>query len=131
MRSILHNLILAPVVMAAAALVTTSAMAEATVNVPFSFTVAGKYCPAGPYLVQRDLAHNFVTLKSKNAPLGFNWLIGPGNPGPTDTKVTLRFDDWGANHALQSVQYGSLITSKLDKGASGREHNPVRIVQGQ
>ena len=53
MRSILHNLILVPAVAAAAALATTSASAETTLKIPFGFTVAGHYCPAGRYAIER------------------------------------------------------------------------------
>jgi hypothetical protein len=130
MRSILHSLVLAPVVMAAAALATTSAMAEATVNVPFSFTVAGKNCPAGQYTVQRDVIHNFITLRSKYAPVGFNWILGPGDGVTKDSTITLSFDQQDQRYRLQSVEYGTDKTRRLDK-APPSEHKTVRIVQGQ
>jgi hypothetical protein len=130
MRSILHKLILAPALIAAAALGTNTAMAaESTVKVPFGFTVAGKYCPAGTYTVLRDTIQPFVTLKGKEAPVSFNWVLVPGEPEPTDTKVTLRFDAVGQGYALRTVQYGPRITRQLDKGIS--EHSPVRTVEGQ
>ena len=131
MRSILHKVVLASVVMATAALATNSAMAEARVNVPFKFTVAGKQCPAGAYSVIEDTTHNRVTLWSKTAPISFTWLIGAGDPAPTDNKVILRFGEQGTNYTLQSVQYRSLITARLDKGSKHSEHTPVRMVEGQ
>ena len=132
MRSILGKIILAPVVMAAAALATNTAMAEtATVQVPFSFTAAGKTCPAGPYLVRRDGNGNIVVLQSKEAPRIFAWLASPGAPGPTDTKVTLRFSEDGATHTLETVQYGSVITRNLDKYGKHSEHAHARMVGGQ
>jgi hypothetical protein len=131
MRSILGKMILAPVVMAAAALATNTAMAEAvTVKVPFSFTVAGKLCPAGLYTVQRDGVSHIVTLQSKNASRIFGWVVGPGAPDPTDTRIRLRFDEDGDSRALQSVQYGPLITRNLDKHTHS-EHAQVRIIEGQ
>ena len=131
MRSILHKIVLAPVVMAAAALATNSAMAEARVNVPFKFNVAGKECPAGPYMVIEDTTHNRVTLWSRDAPLSFTWLIGAGDPAPGDNKVILRFDATGENYVLRTVQYHSLITPRLDKHVKGSEHMPVRMIEGQ
>ena len=46
MRSILHSLVLAPALFAAAAPAPNIAMAEAALTVPFNFTVDGKVCPA-------------------------------------------------------------------------------------
>ena len=131
MRSILHKLVLAPVVLAAAALATTTAMAEARVTVPFSFTVAGKQCPAGKYSIIEDSTHNRVTLMSQSSPQSFTWIIGAGDPAPSDTKVALRFVEQGQTYALRSVQYRSLITHQLDKKAKGSEHMPVRVIEGQ
>jgi hypothetical protein len=130
MRSILRTLVLAPAMIAAAALATNYAMAESTVNVPFSFTVAGKYCPAGQYLVQRDPIHNFVTLRGKSAPVGFNWILGPGDGAPGSSTLTLSFDQQDRGYALESVQFGSMTTRRLDKGPHS-EHKTVRVIQGQ
>jgi hypothetical protein len=122
MRSILGKLVLAPVVMAAAALATNSAMAESNLKVPFSFTAAGKVWPAGTYAVEKDLNGDMVTVRSKDTSLSFTCLIGPGEPDPNDSHVTLKFDEVGSNHALRSVQYESQITSRLDRNASKSEH---------
>ena len=124
MGSTLRNFVLAPAAMAAAALATNTAMAE-TLKVPFTFTVDGKDFPAGLYSV-RQSSHNLVTLISKDASQSFTWVVAPGDPAPTDTAVTLRFSELGETHALRSVQYGPLITPRLDKGAM-----PTRIVTGQ
>ena len=115
MQSILRKLVLAPVVLAAAALVTSSAMAETTIKVPFSFTVGGKVFPAGRYIVQRDDAGSFVSLTSTDRPQSASWVLAPGEPAPTENKIALKFDQVGNTHVLQSIQYGALITSKLDK----------------
>jgi hypothetical protein len=132
MRSILRNFVLAPAVIAAAALAANSAMAETILKVPFSFTVAGKNCPAGLYAVQWESSRsNLVTLTSKDVPQTFTWVVGPGDPAPGETAVVLRFDEQGENHALQSVQYGSRITSRLDKKIKHTEHEKTRIVLGQ
>lgn len=127
MQSILRNFVLAPVVMAAAALATNTAMAE-TVNVPFSFTVNGKNLPAGYYSVRREISQNMVTLRSNVSSDSFTWIVTPGNPDPNETAVVLKFDEAGPAHALQSVQYGPLVTSKLDKKT---KLAPTRIVPGQ
>jgi hypothetical protein len=127
MGSILRNFVLAPAVMAAAALATNTAMAE-TVKVPFNFTVAGKDMPAGYYSVRREISQNMVTLRSTETSQSFTWVVGPGNPDPKDTAVTLRFDQLGQDHVLQSVQYGPLITAKLDKNT---RQTLARAVPGQ
>ena len=132
MGSILRNFVLAPAVMAAAALATNTAMAEATLKVPFSFTVAGKNCPAGLYSVHWESSHtNLVTLISKDASQSFTWVVSPGDPAPGDTAVVLRFDEIGDMHALRSVQYGPRITSRLDKNINQTGHVKTRIVPGQ
>ena len=116
MGSTLRNFVLAPAVIAAAALATNTAMAE-TVKVPFKFTVAGKDFPAGYYSVKREFSLGMVTLRSNATSQSFIWILAPGDPAPTDTAVVLRFDQLGQDHVLQSVQFGPLITSRLDKKA--------------
>ena len=128
MQSILRKLALAPAVLAAAALVSTSAMAETTIKVPFSFTVGGKVFPAGRYVIQRDDLGSFVSLTSKDAPLSASWVLTPGTPAPTENKIALKFDQVGQTHVLQSVQYGSMITSKLDKNV---EHQSNQTAEGR
>jgi len=129
MRINFKNLVAVSVVMAAA-LITTSAIAETTLNVPFSFSVAGKNCPAGTYSVEKNNLSTMVTLKSRNTPQSFSWVVSPGDPLPTDTRVVLKFDGIEGKYALHSVQYGAKITSKLDKNRQ-IEHVATRIVSGQ
>jgi hypothetical protein len=131
MRTIFRSLVLAPVVMAAVALATTTAKAASTLNVPFSFTAAGKSCPAGLYTVEKDTFRGVVIFKSKEAPRSFTWLLRPGDATLTGSKVVLKFDPQGETHALQSIQYGTLITSRLDKKSKQNEHRPVQTVQGE
>lgn len=130
MRSVLRNLGLASAVVSTAALATNAAMA-ATVNVPFNFTVAGKNLPAGYYSVRREVSQNIVTLRSYKTPQSFTWILAPGDPAPTDSAVVLRFDELGEAHALQSVQYGPLITSRLDKKTRQTGQMIERDVPGQ
>ncbi|MFC5865607.1 hypothetical protein ACFPT7_25095 [Acidicapsa dinghuensis] len=131
MRITFNKFVLAPVILATAALAATSAMAEARVNVPFNFTVGGKAFPAGQYSVIEDSTHNSVILWAKKAPVSFTSLIGAGDPAPTDSKVILKFDHLGDRFALQSIQYRSLITPRLDKREKTTEHTPVRMIEGQ
>ena len=131
MRINLRNTILAPAVLAVATFAAVSAHADATLKVPFSFTAAGKDCPAGLYTVSKDITHNLVTLKSKEATRSFTWVVGPGDPAPNSTAVTLRFNETGSNHELRSVQYGSNITSRLDKKNKHNEHVHVDTITGQ
>jgi len=130
MRSILPKIFLASAMVATAALATNNALAETMVNVPFSFTVNGKVCPAGLYTVARNDTNGVVTLRDPTWKSGFTWIASPGDPAPTDGRVILRFDQDGQNYRLQSVQYRNLITARLD-GRKGNEERPTRMVVGQ
>lgn len=122
MQSILHRLAVAPAVIMVAALAVSPAIADTTnIKVPFSFEVAGKTFPAGDYSIRRDNRDGFVTLASKETSQSFTGIIGPGSPGPLDYKIALKFDQVGQTHLLQSIQYGTMITSKLDKKALQNE----------
>jgi len=129
MRSILQNVILASAI-ASTTLTANSAMAASTVNVPFNFTAAGKALPAGKYLVKHDSTGSFVTLESVDASQSFTWLLCPGEAQPTDRKVVLRFDDAANTHVLQSVQFGPMITQRLDK-AESKKLASAQSSQGQ
>jgi hypothetical protein len=131
MRSMVHNLILAPVVLAAAALTTNTAMAATTLKVPFSFTVEGKNWPAGMYTVEQDSTANLMTLRSKDGSRSFSGIIGPGEPGPTEVRIALKFEQVGSTHVLRSVQYGSQITPRLDKNPKQSMYAPTRLSQGR
>jgi hypothetical protein len=113
MRSILRKAILASAFGAAVALAGNSAMAATRVNVPFNFTVAGKTLPAGGYHLVHDPSSAFVTLRSLESNDSYTWLLTPG-PSEYDKKIALRFDDLNGTHVLQSVQYGSMVTPRLD-----------------
>ncbi|MFZ0746067.1 MAG: hypothetical protein WAM85_16770 [Terracidiphilus sp.] len=131
MRSMLHNLILAPVVMAAAALATNSAMAETTFKVPFGFTAAGKSFPAGRYALVQDADGNYVTLQSKDPARSLTWILGPGAYDPTGRKVVVKFDNSGQTHVLRSIQCGSMITSQLDKKSAKVERDSAQPAGGR
>jgi len=115
MKSMHSKFVLASAVLAAVALGTIPVSAETTLKVPFKFTAGGQVCPAGYYTVRHDDTSNFVTLISKEDSKTFTWVVGPGEPAPTESKVTLKFDTLGGTHVLQSIQYGRLVTSQLDK----------------
>jgi hypothetical protein len=129
MRSPLRKFFLAPALVAAAAVATSTAMAATAVSVPFNFTVAGKSCPAGKYEIQKGPVANSVRLASADSARSFVWVISPGDPSPTDQRVILTFDRNGDAAALRTVQFGHLITSRLDKPA--KEYTPTRIVAGE
>ena len=113
MRSILCRLLLVPAIAAAASLSTQSAKAE-TITVPFSFTANGDTFPAGAYTVQEDMQASVVTLHEVNGTKAIKFAVGPGDPSPTDNRVVLRFETKGDEHVLESVQYASKITARLD-----------------
>ena len=130
MRSILPKFVLASAIAAMAALTTSNALADTKVNVPFSFTVNGKVCPAGSYSIGHNETTGVVTLRNESWQRNFAWLMSSGDPAPTDGRVILRFDKEGDNYTLQSVQYRSLIAAQLD----GKKHNneaPTRVVMGR
>jgi hypothetical protein len=112
LRSSLRLLGMASLVLAATAFTANAAQA-ATLDVPFAFTVGNKICPAGQYTVHSDVMGNSVELMG--ASQGFKWVIHPGDPAPTDTRVILKFDALGSQYTLRSIQYGPMITSRLDK----------------
>lgn len=131
MRSALRNIFLASAFVATAALATITAQAE-RLNVPFSFTVAGKTCPAGIYSVDHNASNGTVTLRNLNDwSRSFTWLAGAGDPTAQDTRVILRFDAMPDGYVLQSVQYRSAITARLDRKIRKHEYVPTRMVQGE
>jgi hypothetical protein len=139
MRSRMYSLILAPALLAAVALTSNIASAQIAnetptrLNIPFSFTVAGKICPAGAYIIRRNSLRDFyyVTLAGKNAPQAFSWSMRPGEVDPTDNHIVLKFDKTGNQHALRSIQYGSLVTSRLDDKSAAGAHEPSPPALGQ
>jgi len=118
MRLSLRNIVLTPAVLAVVALATQSAHAAASatsVNVPFSFKVDDKICPAGEYLVGTDMASRFITLQGKNSGVSFNFLSGPGDDEQPGKAVLLKFDTINDLHVLHSVQVKKSVTRELDK----------------
>jgi len=111
----LSSLVLASAALAAVALATVPAVAEtsATLNVPFNFTVNGQALPAGEYSVQRDDSGNFIRLQGKDSSHSFTWTALPGET--RSDRVVLKFNGQGQTHVLQSVQYGPLTTTRLDR----------------
>ena len=129
MKSIFKKVVLASAIIATAALAADPAMASTTVNIPFSFAVAGKILPAGNYRLERDsTTDSFVTLQSQKSSQSFTWIVGPGRPDPTDCKIALTFEARDRIHVLQSIQFGTMITSKLDKTKSN-ERASERVSQ--
>ena len=131
MKSIFSKFVLAPAVLAAVALAAASAKAEVTVKVPFNFTADGKICPAGYYTVRHDDHGSFVTLRSKTSSQNFTWVVGPGLAPPDNRKITLKFDEIGSGHVLQSVQYGALSTARLDKKSLRDERESSQLAGGR
>ena len=127
MRSKLHTVLASAALMAAAVLATNSAMAETTLKVPFSFTVAGKMCPAGHYTVKENAIGSYVTLTNEDSSRVFMWVLGPGAPDYKSGEVVLKFDVAGQTHLLRSVQFGSMTTPVLDKNAGNSEYLSAEV----
>jgi hypothetical protein len=130
MRNMIRNLMVASAVLATAALATTSAMAS-TLKVPFSFTVNGKQCPAGYYSVERGFTGNVVTVASRDGSRSFTWTLHPGDPEPSSQAVIMHFEAQGENHALQSVQYGSQVTTVITRKSKRTEYPTMSIGAGE
>ena len=130
MRLKLHSLFLAPALLAAAA-ITPQPASAAVLHVPFAFTVAGQTLPAGEYTVDRDTHQGFVTLRTADSKQTFIWMIAPGEPGPTETGVIMRFDPSASGYALRSIQYNAQITARLDKKLHQNEDKPVHVIRGE
>ena len=122
MRSRIFSLVLAPVLLAAVALASNSAKAQARLNVPFSFIAGGRICPVGVYVVRSDARGSFVTLANYESRQNFAWILGVGAVDPTGNTITLRFDTTGSYHTLRSIQYGLMVTSRLDGKSAGGKH---------
>ena len=122
MRSTIHTVLASAALMAAVVLTTNSAVAETTLNVPFSFTVGGKACPAGHYTVKENSIGTYVTLTDEDSSRVFTWVLGPGTPDLTGNHVVLQFEVSGQRHLLRSVQIGSMTTPILDKNDRNSEY---------
>jgi hypothetical protein len=131
-QSICHRIAIASAILVAAGLAAIPAAAETTtIKVPFSFNVAGQSFPAGDYWIDRDNLGKFVTLAAKGSSQHFTSLIGPGAPPPWEHKVALKFDLVGQVHFLESIQYGTLTTGRLDKKALASERASSPYSGGQ
>ena len=109
-----HFLPLAVLATVAITLAAKPAFADANIKVPFSFTVAGKKCPAGTYQVKGDATGKSVLLVGPGSSVSFRWIVMP-KPGDGDpSKVALRFDETSSGHTLRSIQYGPEATPLLD-----------------
>jgi hypothetical protein len=129
MKNTFSKFILAPAIMAAAALATIPAVAEtATVNVPFNFTVDGQALPAGVYSVQHDSRSFIVKLQSQQTAQSFSWIASPSSDAG-GTSATLKFDHQGNSYTLQSVQSGPFVTPSLDKKTAASERMSINAGQ--
>lgn len=132
MQTIGHRIALASAALIVAALTVNTAVAETTtVRVPFTFKVAGETFPAGNYSISHDGRGNFVTLAARDSSQSFSAIVGPGTPSPYEYKIALKFDLVGGTHHLQSIQYGTMITSQLDKKALQSERSSLEHSGGR
>jgi hypothetical protein len=109
MRSMLRNLVLAPALLASAA----AFAATTAVKVPFDFVAQGKLYHAGTYDISNETGSGFLTLRNHALPTEtFKLTAGAG--GELNNTVRLKFDNVGDTKVLHSVQYGPLMTARLD-----------------
>lgn len=129
MQNTVRSLLTTAVLTAAATFVSHPLLAaSAIVDVPFSFTVAGKTLPAGAYQVRLEQMNQVMRFTSAENHVNMVWLVGPGEPNPNDRRVVLRFDHSGASYTLCDIQYGPSMTSRLDKKAPTE---PLTEILGQ
>lgn len=132
MISTFGKLLLVPSAVVALGLTTLPAVAEARVNIPFSFSVGNQQYPAGQYVIEQGNLYNRVlTIQSKDTPTGFNCILTPGGNDENPNKVSVVFDVRDNNYALRNIQFGTLTSPRMDKIVDRSEHAPVRVVQGQ
>jgi hypothetical protein len=131
MRFMAFKSVMAAVVLTTAGLGTVAAKAETTLNVPFSFTVAGQSMPAGVYTVQQDTFHNQVILRNQDASKSFAYALRPGDPAPSEVHIALKFEAVGDSHVLRWIQVGSKLTSRLDDRSAPTSFDPARLSQGR
>jgi hypothetical protein len=131
MQTTFRSLVLALAVAAVAAFTPNSAKAETSVQVPFSFTAAGRSLPAGRYIVAHDSLSDTVTLRSKDANGSLTWIMGPSEMDPTGNHVVLQFDAVGPMHVLRQIHYGSSATARLDKVSHRFEDESGRAPSGR
>jgi hypothetical protein len=130
MRINFKSFVLTPAVLAVAALATTTAVAEShVIDVPFKFVAAGHTCPAGNYSVSED--NNGGTVRLSNRQNGFVWILEPGDATVRDHHVVLTFDVAGQNYLLRSVQFGSMITPRIDNKYKESIPSAQQIALGQ
>jgi hypothetical protein len=123
-------MVLAPALVAAA-VVTPQLASAAVLHVPFAFSVNGQTLPAGDYTVHPELGGNSVVLASPDYKKQFNWLLSSGDPDPGSSKIAMLFDSTDSGYALRSIQYKSLVTSRIDKKAHLNEDRPVHEIRGE
>jgi hypothetical protein len=123
-------LVLASAAIAVTSIAAVPAMAATStkLNVPFNFTVNGRTLPAGEYSVVRDDTMNFVRLQGKDVSQSYTWT-GLSTGGYND-RVTLKFDA-DDQHAPESIQYGSLVTTRINRKSRKAEHATQQISGGE
>jgi len=131
MRFMAFKSVMAAVVLTTAGLGTHMAKAETTLNVPFSFTVAGQTMPAGVYTVKQDVFHNVVILSNEDGRKSFSYALRPGDPAPNEVHTSLKFEAVGDTHILRWIQVGSKLTSRLDDRSAPAGFDPARLSQGR
>ena len=131
MRSKFSTLVLASAALAAVALATIPAVAatSTTLNVPFNFTVDGQSLPAGLYSVQQDLSGSILRLQSRDGSGSFSSIAIPSEKN--GDRAVLRFNTVGQTHVLESIQFGPLVTPKLDKKTRKAENLSPQTMPGQ
>ena len=73
--------------------------------------------------------NGLVTLRSRDTTAAaFTFVLGPGDSKANSSQVTLKFDEVGDAHALRTVEYGHMTTSRLDGKANVSERASMQTV---
>jgi len=132
MQNRFSTFVLASAMTATAAFIPVPALAVApasTLHVPFSFSVDGVILPAGDYEVDRDSTGNVIYMKGEHGGRTFSWI---SRTAPVaGQRVILHFEARRESYALQSIQYGAMITPPLVLNATRIEDVSAAIKAGR
>jgi len=127
MRITVRTQILALALLAVAAVAPMTVKAQSRLDVPFNFVVAGKTLPAGTYSITENKAIGLVSLRGEGREI--TWMAT--GSGPSCLTANLTFDHEGSTYYLRTMQYGRLITPRLDGKVRETIPGPVVAVEGQ
>jgi hypothetical protein len=129
MRMTVRTQILALAMLALTASVPNSVKAQSRLDVPFNFVVAGKTLPAGTYSITQNKAIGLVSLQGEGQTI--SWMADSNGSALPATTGSLTFDRIGGAYYLRAMQYGRMMTPRLDSHVRVSNAGPSVAVEGQ